>query len=60
LQIGITSDKTVKAIGISATVEFGAWRMQGGVGLEHFPDLRRRSGCGAKHFRVGADAESMK
>jgi len=35
-------------------------RSQGGVGVEYFYDLRRRSGCGAKLFVVGADAESKK
>jgi len=29
----------------------------GGVGIESFHDLRRRSRYGAKHFGVGADVE---
>ena len=39
------------------TVEFAILRSQGGVGVEYFYDFRRRSGCGAKLFGGGADAE---
>jgi len=42
------------------TTECAILRSQGGVGVEYFYDLRRRSGRGAKLFGVGADAESKK
>jgi len=39
-------------------IEFTILQCQGRVGDEYFYDLWRRSGCGAKLFGVGADAES--
>jgi len=42
------------------TIEFAILQSQGGVGVEYFYDLRRRSGRGAKLFGIGADAESNK
>jgi len=40
------------------TVEFAILQSQCGGGFKYFHDLQRRSGCRAKLFRVGADAES--
>jgi len=44
------------------TVELTILQSQGGVGVEYFHDLCRRSrcACGAKLFRGGADAKSKK
>jgi len=37
------------------TVEFAILWSQGGVGVEYFYDLQRRSGCRSKLFGGGAD-----
>jgi len=45
---------------ISYCVELAILRSPGRVEVEYFYDWQRRSGCGAKHFGGGADAESKK
>jgi len=50
--------QNLQATCLYVTVEFAILRSQGGV--EYIYDLRRRSGCGAKLFGGGADAESKK
>jgi len=42
------------------TVKFGILRGQGGVWVEYFYDLWRRSRYEAKLFRFGTDTESKK
>jgi len=48
--------QNLQATYLHVTVEFAIYRSQGGVGVEYFYDLRRRSGCGAKSFGGGANA----
>jgi len=52
--------QNLQATCLYVTVKFAILRSQGRVGVEYFNDLRWRSGCEAKLFGGGADAESKK
>jgi len=50
--------QNLQATCLYVTVELAILRSQGSVRIKYFYDLRRSSGCGAKLFGGGADAES--
>ena len=52
--------QNLQATCLYVTVDLAILWSEGRVGVEYFYDLRKRSGCGGKHFGGGADAESKK
>jgi len=59
-KLPISYKQNLQATCLYITAYIAILRSQGGDGAEYFYDLRRRSGCGAKLFGRGVDAESIK